>query len=926
MRNSMFKLNTVLLSMLAASGMTTVAQAQTNAADEAEVIHVKGIRSSLNKSAALKRDASGVIDAISAEDIGKFPDTNLAESLQRITGVSIDRSNNEGNQVTVRGFGPSFNLVTLNGRQMPNSSALDGEGISRSFNFKEVGADTVSAVEVYKTGKANVSSGGIGATINIKTAKPFDRPGFNAHASAKAVMDTSTSDGTGRTITPELSGTISNTFLDDTVGVMLSLSHAERDSHKDRVGTQNSWSRGYPGFAEGKTPDTSAIDTNKNPTLETWKVPTVDLDDSNTERTRQNAQLVFQYAISDNLTATADYTMSRHDEKTKMNRMSFWFDNLESGKADVNGTIIDPRRTNDELNFWAWEYAFETENDSYGLNFEWFASDNLKFELDIHDSTSHANPGALPAERLANLANIKTPDGQGVTIQADFSSNMPSVSYDDSVLTGGAYELSNMRADLYQERGYEIKNNIQQIQLHGNWENSGSGGLSAIDFGIATTNYKVDTTKIYSANFALGGDMDISSLDLSLKPGGIGFEKIPNYSAIQFIDMVKEQDLFVDTNTNLNGIEEETLAYYVSFDFETEFNGMDFNANIGVRYEDTDVSSYSIEKPVIGFNWVSALEMSKMYADEETSSTLYGDYNYFLPNMDFSLNITDDIITRMSYSTTISRSDISAMFPATELTTHLSTGPFKANQGNPNLLPYESRNFDLSLEWYYGDTSYMSAGYFRKQVDNFIATGEDERVIEGPNGALTNPSVNPRGNCPEGSPTNPVSACTSQNTDPAILWTVTTPKNLDSTEVRGWEFNIQHMFGDSGFGTIANYTLVDSSDNYDIYNLNNDFALTGLSDSANLVGFYEQDLFSLRVAYNWRDKFLLKGGNEPTFTEAYQQIDISASVELSDSLSLVIEGLNITDETTRRHNRFQNQIVDFEDYGARYNIGITAKF
>ena len=135
--------------------------------NETEVIEVRGIRGSLASAANIKREASGVVDAITAEDIGKFPDTNLAESLQRITGVSIDRSNNEGNQVSVRGFGPTFNLVTLNNRQMPTSSTLLENGIDRSFNFREIAAESVSGVEVYKTGKAHVASGGIGATINV---------------------------------------------------------------------------------------------------------------------------------------------------------------------------------------------------------------------------------------------------------------------------------------------------------------------------------------------------------------------------------------------------------------------------------------------------------------------------------------------------------------------------------------------------------------------------------------------------------------------------------------------------------------------------------------------------------------------------------------------------------------------------------------
>ena len=261
MSNAKFKLNAICMAMLVSSANVYAQQASVNNDEsDVEVINVTGIRSALSKSASIKQESSGVVDAISAEDIGKLPDTNLAESLQRISGVSIDRANNEGNKVTVRGFGPDFNLVTLNGRQMPNSSALQSAGVSRSFNFREIASESVSGVSVFKTGKANVASGGIGATIDISTAKPFDYEGFKAFASAKGVYDTSVE--TGSNITPEISGMISQTFADGKFGVLLSASHSERDSGRDRVGTSSGWVRNR---ANPDGVDASAINATNNP-------------------------------------------------------------------------------------------------------------------------------------------------------------------------------------------------------------------------------------------------------------------------------------------------------------------------------------------------------------------------------------------------------------------------------------------------------------------------------------------------------------------------------------------------------------------------------------------------------------------------------------------------------------------------------------
>ena len=151
-----------------ALGATVATPVAAQQDDVIEEVVVTGIRGSLTSSMNTKRDAGGVVDAITAEDIGKFPDTNLAESLQRITGVSIDRSRGEGSKVTVRGFGPDFNLVTLNGRQMPTHSEL-----TRSFDFADLASEAISGVEVYKTSNATLPTGGIGSTINIKTTRPL---------------------------------------------------------------------------------------------------------------------------------------------------------------------------------------------------------------------------------------------------------------------------------------------------------------------------------------------------------------------------------------------------------------------------------------------------------------------------------------------------------------------------------------------------------------------------------------------------------------------------------------------------------------------------------------------------------------------------------------------------------------------------------
>ena len=220
--------------------------AQNAQAEQLDEVVVTGIRGSLTSSMNLKRESQGVVDGIVAEDIGKFPDTNLAESLQRISGVSIDRNAGEGSRITVRGVGPDFNLVLLNGRQMPGASIGDTfASNSRSFDFGNLASEAVSAVEVYKTSRAETSTGGIGASVNIKTTRPLDAPGTRFNVGVKGVMDMSAdnlpSNIQGDSLTPEISGIYSQTSEDGTFGIALTASYQERDAGYNQASVGNGW-------------------------------------------------------------------------------------------------------------------------------------------------------------------------------------------------------------------------------------------------------------------------------------------------------------------------------------------------------------------------------------------------------------------------------------------------------------------------------------------------------------------------------------------------------------------------------------------------------------------------------------------------------------------------------------------------------------
>ena len=379
----------VSVALGAVAAAPVAAQQSENANDQVmEEVVVTGIRSSLKRAMDTKRDATGVVDAITAEDIGDFPDTNLAEALQRITGVAIDRDRGEGARVTVRGFGADFNLVTLNGRQMPTHS-----GFGRSFDFGDIASESVSGVEVYKTAQASIPTGGIGATINVLTAKPLDNPGLRTSISAKGVKDQSSF--TGDEWTPEVAFLVSQTFMDDTVGISVTGSFQERQSGQASASNGNWLERdgiGIPdngqqinGPSEG---DIVGLPQQQTYSLDEW------------DRERTNAQVTLQWSPIETLTATLDYTYAELDLRHTGNSMSVWFSPTgQSGNWINENGVVSPlvyTETNNQpdLSMGAFVDASINERKSTGFNLKWDPTDQLSLELDYHDSEATRTPNS----------------------------------------------------------------------------------------------------------------------------------------------------------------------------------------------------------------------------------------------------------------------------------------------------------------------------------------------------------------------------------------------------------------------------------------------------------------------------------------------------------------------------------------------------
>jgi len=337
---------------------------QTEREENVEVIQVRGILGSLARSTGFKRDSSGVVDAISAEEMGKFPDTNLAESLQRITGVSVSRVNGEGSQITVRGFGPEFNLLTLNGRQMP------GTGYTRSYNLENLSSEGVSALEVYKTARAEMPTGGLGATVNIVTTQPLERPGQRFAITGKALHDTSVDNGSD--VTPEVAAVYSNTFADDRFGIAFSFSQYRRDFQIQQANIQG-WQANVPlpDLDDSMVIDPRPVDADGNRIGNHFFPKDMNYGIADLAQERTNGQLTLQFEPINGLVFTTDYTASRNLTGREAIGWGIWNEfggNINSYELDENGTAVFADIAGTDGSFTAEKGTTETEAESFGFN------------------------------------------------------------------------------------------------------------------------------------------------------------------------------------------------------------------------------------------------------------------------------------------------------------------------------------------------------------------------------------------------------------------------------------------------------------------------------------------------------------------------------------------------------------------------------
>ncbi len=940
-----------------ASSAPAVAQESSSAASntsELEEVVVTGIRESLQRNLDMKREATGVVDVISSEDIGKFPDSNVAASLQRVPGVSIQRSGTRGEPegITVRGFGGDFNETLYDGRRI--STAAGG----RSVDFSTVGADFVGALSVMKTPDITLSSSSIGATVNVMFPKPFDQPGPRFVTSASGSMQDEAGD-----IKPTAGVLFSNTFADDTFGVLADVIYTERATDTNRV-----FVSGWVGsqFAPCQLGSTCTEDQLKNEkSMVGWWTQQYGAEQSQVNDERIDGRVALQWRPSDRMLITLDDNYSRQKLVTETYGFALWFglNDLRNVKFDQNGTVVDFVQSGSPMDLNAGLTTQVRETNQTGINFKIDATDHLSFDIDASYAKSEQNPNGEGVNNADIGYGGALGTALGVRVLGDSSDTLPQLTtygpagdqsryLDPSVI--GSHVLVRQR----QQNTDELK----QARITATWKEDNvrlDAGTSYVDDNFQlqqsntfTNNYwqafsgygapsgrssgVIVPTNLYRGTIGTGGFIPGFSGGGALPPqllmydprGLYGYlqglgnpyqSNIPGFnyprnedgtsacnnpSPPSLCSYAGELALALDPGS-VQDITEKTWSAFVRAGFDVELGGRPFHFSAGVRNERTHVTSAGVGRLPVSLTVDDSdpTLLNTSFGETKAISTK-SKYSYLLPSMDMKLEVTPEVHARFSASRTLTRPAINFLNPVLNVGNLPRIGALTATGGNPTLKPYLSDNFDFAVEWYYQQNSYAAINYFIKDVTNFIVQGTQRQTI--------NDVIDP-------------------STGEKAVYTVSQRVNGPDATVDGFELAWQHVFGETGFGFNANITLVDTDKPYNRYDISQSgFAVTGLADSANFVGFYDKNGFEVRVAANWRDEYLLQFGQnqntgafgaEPTFVNSSLQIDLSTSYQLTDQLNVFFEALNVTNETMSTHGRFDNQLLDVFAYGRRYALG-----
>jgi iron complex outermembrane recepter protein len=880
-------------------------------AGEQTVIVITGTRASLMRARELKRNATIVQDSISAEDLGRFPDDNVADSLSHITGITISRTHGgEGQYVNVRGLGPNYSIVTLNGRIL----ATDGDG--REFAFDVLPSETISGADVLKSAQASQLEGSIGGSVNLRSARPLDKPGFQSSLRLEGDWNDLSRTGGGK-----ISGVISNTFADNHIGVLLGVVYGKSKSRSDSL-LDFTYNPDAPGEFDANGDGTITADEQN--LIGTCCVAFGSLTQ---EKKRAAISGALQWKPNDEVTLTLDLLATRLDAPAIGNHQAYYVEHAEDRWTDV--TIKDHLVTGMTILGLTPEVVTRIEDrvvdtNQIGLNGSWKTSDALTLTGDIYHSNSKRDSGGKDAFVVAGI-----PGNHTGYFQAN-NDSLPDIRVtleDGRDLAAASPTLGNNDYALHyvELAGTDIKDTVSGLSFGGRLATDWNA-LEAVQFGFNGSNRRKTRRTIdnldnvcqycnYNYTFGqLGADV-VHTLTLPnfLRNGGGNFPKtfvrfdVPAYlQALKALDGVE----ILDENGNGTGsvydsslmnpvfsptksydVQEKTLAAYV----ETDFSGDNWFGNLGLRVVHTKTTSKSAVNRIVAIDDPTPDDPTSSptvtYSEAEPV-TQTGSYTKVLPSLNFGYSIRPDLLARFGLAKVMARPSLDQLAP-TAVDYTLDRTYLIEIAGDAGLKPVEATQGDLSLEWYYNRRSMLTGAVYWKDIKNFVTTRLDENVDIGVAG---------------------------------YAFDIRRPINGDKAKVRGLELGWQHLF-DNGFGINVKYSYTDTQATIDGVAVGE---LEGVSKSAySLSLLYEDDRINAQIALDHSGRYtevLDAVGGLTRYGDPIDWVTASVAYNVTKDLSVFVEGRNLTDAFYRANLGRADALAGFETWGRTYVAGVTVKF
>jgi TonB-dependent receptor len=902
-------------------------------AELGEVV-VTAYRQSLAIALDQKQKAAAAIDMIVAEDIADFPDLNLAEAIQRVPGVSIARDAGEGRQVTVRGLGPQFTRVRINGIEALTTNggtdAAGGTNRGRNFDFNTFASELFNNITVRKTASAEVEEGSVGATVDLRTARPFDYQGLTFLTQVQGGYNDVSED-----VSPRASVLISNTFGDGRWGALFSAAYTDRkllDEGSSTVRWQNGGTCPVPPAAVGAgcfgglglnypTSGSTATLTELNGAFRP-RIPRYDKYEHEQDRIGLTGSLQFQPTDSTLLNFDALYSEFNAERSEIFLESQVFSTNGMAGINDVevqaaqigaNNTIVYGVFDDVDIRSEARFDELETRFYQFTLDGVHSFSDTVRVHgLAGFAQSNHDNP--VQTTILFDANNI-----DGYTLDYRGDDRLPLITY-------GAVDVSNPATWTISQirlRPQSTLNTFKTVSFDVDFVMSDRFTLKAgpqwKEYEFVTTEARRPSETVIPPNVVA---TPISSYSESTTFGnGLGVPAgtpttwlIPDLDAAAQLFGLYDPNLFPLSITpalgNNNTIKEEDTGGYVQLDWNAELFGRPLRGNVGARYVETKQTTTG---------WLTQNNVPVLTTTERS-------YDNTLPSLNIVLEATDDFLIRLGAAKTMTRPPLGQITPGG--TASVSGNNKTVTSGNPELNPFEADNYDVALEWYFAPESLVSVAFFYKDIDTFVQTirTTNQQFSANPLGLDDSVALSLCG------PAVPADTCLAG-------WEFSVPANTPGGDLDGFEISYQQPFTFlpapfNGFGAIINYTAVDSKVKYLDQNglVVADTDLVGLSQSAyNATLYFENERFSARVSAAYRDEYLTtvpgRNGNDVEGTAETLNIDAAASFALNENIEFTLEAINLTDE-------FQDQWVDgngdrlsfYHHTGREYFLGARFRF